>query len=85
MWYFIIHQPDLNTAQFQEFRQAAAFTEAEPFNEPFDNLYIFAVERDQYSAFADALDREGVVYQATTSKPTREELLAGLKEIMQRK
>jgi hypothetical protein len=79
MWYFIIHQADLTTAQFQEFRQAAALTEAEPFNEPFDNLYIFAVERDQYGAFADTLDREGVVYQSTTSKPTREELLDGMK------
>lgn len=79
MWYFIIHQPDLTTTQFQEFRQTAVLTEAETFNEPFDNLYIFAVERDQYSAFADALDREGVLYQATTSKPTREELLDGMK------
>lgn len=75
MWYFIIHQPELTTAQFQTFRQAAAITEAETFNEPFDNLYIFAVERDEYGAFADALDREGVAYEATTSKPTREELV----------
>ena len=79
MWHFIIHQPDLTTAQFQEFRQTAVLTEAETFNEPFDNLYIFAVEREQYSAFTDTLDREGIVYQATTSKPTREELLEGLR------
>ncbi len=80
MWYFIVHQPDLTTAQFQAFRQAAALTEAETFNEPFDNLYIFAVERHQYGAFADFLDREGVVYEATTNKPTREELLVGMRE-----
>ena len=79
MWYFIIHQPDLTTAQFQAFRQTAALTETELFNEPFDNLYIFAVERDQYGAFVDFLDREGVVYEATTSRPTREELLAELR------
>lgn len=79
MWYFIIPQPELTTAQFQTFGQAAALTETESFNEPFDNLYIFAVERNQYSAFVDILDNEGVTYQATATKPTREELLDGLR------
>jgi hypothetical protein len=80
MWYFIVHQPDVTMAQFRALQQLATQTEAETFNEPFDNLYIFGVERDQYSAFADKLDREGVVYQSVTTQLTRAELLEEMKK-----
>jgi hypothetical protein len=75
MWHFIIQQDDLSTAQFQALQKKAALTEAETFNEPYQNLYVFGVERETYAAFVDLLDLEGIRYDATTTKPTRESLL----------
>lgn len=75
MWHFIIQQDDLSTSQFQALQKKAALTETEAFNEPHPNLYVFDVERENYPAFVDYLDLEGIRYATTTAKPTREQLL----------
>lgn len=75
MWYFIIQQDDLSTRQFQALQKKATLTETETFNEPYQNLYVFDVEREHYAAFVDFLDLEGIRYDATTMKPTRADLL----------
>lgn len=76
MWHFIIQQDDLSTAQYQTLQKRAAHTEVEPFNEPHPNLCVFDVERENYPDFVDYLDLEGVHYEATTVKPSREQLLS---------
>lgn len=75
MWYFVIKQDDLSTAQFQTLQKKALLTEAETFNEPYPNLYIFEVARENYPAFVDYLDLEGIRYENSTTKPTREDLI----------
>lgn len=75
MWHFIIQQDDLSTAQFQALQKKATLTEVETFNEPYQNLYVFDVEREAYAAFVDFLDLEGIRYDTTMTKPSRESLL----------
>ncbi len=75
MWHFIIQQDDLSTAQYQTLQKKAGHTEVEPFNEPHPNRCVFDVERENYADFVDYLDLEGIGYEATTTKPTREQLL----------
>lgn len=78
MWYFLIKQTTLDTAQYRTLQKRAALTEVELFNEPYENWYIFAVEKDDYPAFMDHLDREGIAYDLTADRPTRDEMLAGM-------
>ncbi len=74
MWHFIIQQDDLSTAQYQALQKKAILTEVELFNEPHPNLYVFDVERENYSDFVDYLDLEGIRYETVTAKPSREQL-----------
>jgi len=75
MWHFMIQQDDLTTTQYQNLQMKAVLTEVEPFNEPYTNLCVFDVERENYSDFVDYLDLEGVRYEVFTAKSSREELL----------
>ena len=75
MWHFTIQQDDLTTTQYQNLQIKAVLTEVEPFNEPHPNLCVFDVARENYPDFVDYLDLEGIRYETTTSKPTRERLL----------
>lgn len=79
MWYFLIKQNTLETAQYQALQKRASLTEVELFNEPYDNWYVFAVEKDRYATFVDHLDREGIAYDLTTGRPTRDEMLTGMR------
>ncbi len=79
MWYFLIKQNTLDTAPYQALQKRASLTEVELFNEPYDNWYVFAVEKDQYQAFMDHLDREGIGYDLTANRPTRDEMLASMR------
>lgn len=79
MWYFLIKQHALETAQYQALQKRASLTEVELFSEPYENWYVFAVEKDQYKAFIDHLDREGIAYELTADRPTRDELLAAMR------
>ncbi|RYC68955.1 hypothetical protein [Spirosoma sordidisoli] len=75
MWYFLIRQDSLDTAQYQGLQRQASLTEVELFNEPYANWYVFSVEKDQYRDFIDHLDRNGIAYDLTADRPTRDELL----------
>jgi hypothetical protein len=75
MWYFTIRQDDLKNEQHQRMRKIAHEIEIEIFNEPYHNLCIFELESDQYSEAMNYLDLEGITYEATTSRPKREDLL----------
>jgi hypothetical protein len=75
MWYFIIQQDDLSTAQYRELQKKATLTEVETFYDPYPNLCLFDVERDGYTNFVDYLDLEGIRYEATATKPSRGQLL----------
>ncbi|OIN56533.1 hypothetical protein [Arsenicibacter rosenii] len=79
MWYFQVNQEDLRRPIYQTLQKMAVLTEVEIFNEPYHNWCIFQVERSQYVAFIEILDSDGVAYQATTDRPLREELLAGMR------
>lgn len=79
MWHFIIQQDDLSTVQYQSLQTKAVLTEVEPFNEPHPNLYLFDVQRENYTDFVDYLDLEGIRYEAVTAKPTREQLLSQMR------
>ncbi|WP_460941910.1 hypothetical protein [Spirosoma daeguense] len=57
----------------------ASLTEVEIFNEPYENWYIFSVEKENYTTFMDHLDREGLAYELTTNRPSRDELLASMR------
>ena len=72
MWYFIIRQEDLSQPQYEKLQKKAALTEVEVFNESHPNLYLFTVE--QYAAFVDELDLEGIPYDVASERPEREEL-----------
>ncbi len=76
MWYFLIKQRTLEHNQFQALQKQASVTEVEPFSEPYENWYIFSVERERYQPFVDVLDHDGIVYLLVSSRPTRAELLA---------
>ena len=76
MWHLIIKQETIDTAQYRELQRQSALTEVELFNEPYPNWYVFSVGKDNYKAFIDHLDREGIAYDLRTDRPTRDELLA---------
>lgn len=75
MWYFLIKQNTLETNQYQSLQKKAALTEVELFNEPYENWTVFAVEKDHYQAFMNHLDSEGIIYDLTANRPTRDDLL----------
>lgn len=75
MWYFLIKQRTLENNQFQGLQKQASVTEIEPFSEPYENWYIFSVEKESYQPFVDYLDSDGIIYSLVSSRPTRAELL----------
>ena len=79
MWYFILKQDDVKPEPYRELQQKAVQTEVEPFNEPFDNLCLFTVE--DYAPFVDALDLEGLAYEAVSQRPSRNQLLGRLRVV----
>ena len=78
MWYFLVKQVALDMAQHRDLQKRASGTEVKLFNEPYENWYVFSVEKDDYPAFVDHLDREGITYDLTADRPTRDEMLAGM-------
>lgn len=76
MWYFQIRQSGVDYEQYRQLQQLAELTEVELFNEPYENWYLFIVDRDQYRTFADTLDRTGIAYELRSHRPQRDELLA---------
>ena len=76
MWYFLIKQRTLENSPFQALQKQALVTEIEHFGEPYENWYVFSVEKENYQAFVDYLDSDGIVYSLVSSRPTRAELLA---------
>jgi hypothetical protein len=76
MWYFLIKQRTLEKNQFQVLQKQASVTEIVPFSEPYENCYVFSVEKETYQAFMDYLDTDGIIYSLVSSRPTRAELLA---------
>lgn len=79
MWCFIIKQRELQTSQYRALQKLASQTEVELFGEPYQNQYLFSVDRPQYAAFVDYADLNGVAYTAYTERPTRAELLAEMR------
>lgn len=79
MWYFLIKQNALDTAQFKAIQKLALLTDVESFNDPYENWYIIEVEKDGYANFIDHLDRQGIAYDLTADRPTRAELLDGMR------
>jgi hypothetical protein len=79
MWYFLIKQNMIDTAQYQTLQKRASLTEVETFNDPYENWYVFSVEKEEYQPFMDHLDREGIAYDLMTERPTREELLDSMR------
>lgn len=75
MWYFLIKQTILDRAQYQALQKRSSLTEVELFNEPYENWYVFSVEKDAYTSFMNYLDRDGISYDLTADRPTREEML----------
>ncbi|WP_338872538.1 hypothetical protein WBJ53_28215 [Spirosoma sp. SC4-14] len=75
MWYFLVRQTVPESSQYQKLQKKAILTEVELFNEPYENWYVFTVERESYVAFMDYLDREGIDYDLTSDRPTRQDLL----------
>jgi hypothetical protein len=79
MWYFAIKQPDLKNEPNQRLQKMVNQVEIELFNEPYTNYCLFEVESEQYAEVMNYLDLEGIAYEATTSRPKREELLSRMK------
>lgn len=79
MWYFLIKQNTLDRVQYQSLQKQAALTEVELFNEPYENWYVFSIEKDAYTAFMDHLDRAGIGYDLATERPTRDEILNSMR------
>ncbi|MGV3560167.1 hypothetical protein [Larkinella arboricola] len=79
MWYFTVRQNDLSNEQYQLLQKKAKLTEVEIFNEPYDNLCLFEVEREEYSQFVDTLDLEGLRYEVVSERPSRQQLLEGMR------
>jgi len=75
MWYFLIRQSSVAYEQYQALQRTAALTEIELFNDPYENWYVVSVEKEQYTAFVDQLDREGIRYDLRSDRPLRDELL----------
>lgn len=79
MWYFLIKQHTLDIDQYRALQQRASLTEVELFSEPYESWYVFTVVKENYKPFIDHLDRAGVAYDLTANRPTRDELLAGMR------
>ena len=79
MWYFLIKQALLDIPQHRDLQRRATNAEVELFNEPYESWYVFSVEKEDYSAFMDHLDREGIAYDLTADRPTRDEILTGMR------
>jgi hypothetical protein len=79
MWYFTIKQHDLKNKHNQYLHKTANLVEVEMFSEPFDNYCVFEFESEQYPDVMNYLDLEGITYEATTSRPRREDLLDRMK------
>ncbi|GAB3919648.1 hypothetical protein [Larkinella terrae] len=79
MWYFTVRQEELTNRQYRLLQEKAKLTEVELFNEPYNNLCLFEVEREDYSTFVDALDLEGLNYEVVNERPTREQLLDSMR------
>lgn len=78
MWYFLMKQNTLDPAQYRNLQKRASLTEVELFNEPYENWYVFTVEKEACAPFVDHLDREGIVYELRTDRPTRDDMLASM-------
>jgi hypothetical protein len=78
MWYFIIKQQVLRNQQYQRLQKLAALTEVEVFNEPYENLCVFDVVPEKYKDFMDFADLEGIPYEVSPTKPSRDHLLEGM-------
>ncbi len=65
--------------QYRDLQKIANQTEVELFSEPYENLCLFDVERTQYASFVDYADLNGVLYNAYSERPTRDELLAEMR------
>lgn len=79
MWYFTIRQHNLSTNQYRLLQQKAKVTEVEIFNEPYENIRLFEVEREHYQQFVDTLDLEGLNYEVVNRRPTRQELIDNMR------
>lgn len=79
MWYFTVKQHDLKNEHNQRLQGIANHVEIELFSEPYPNYCVFEVESEQYTQVMNYLDLEGITYEATTSRPRREELLDRMK------
>ena len=79
MWYFTIKQLDLKNEHQQRLQKMANQVEIELFSEPYENYCVFEMESEQYPDVMNYLDLEGITYEATTSRPRREELLERMK------
>ena len=80
MWYFIIKQQAIRNQQYARLQKLAALTEVELFNEPYENYCLFDVQTDKYKEFMDLLDLEGIAYELSPTKPTRDQLLDNMKK-----
>ncbi|QHT70213.1 hypothetical protein GXP67_27985 [Rhodocytophaga rosea] len=78
MWYFTIKQSGIGNKPYQRLQQLSELTEVELFNEPYENYYIFEVESSRYQQVMDFLDVEGIAYNLSINRPSREELLEGM-------
>lgn len=76
MWYFLVKQSTLETVQYQALQKLALQTEVELFNEPYENWYVFTVEKEMYATFMDSLDVQGISYELTADRPTHSDMLA---------
>lgn len=79
MWCFIVKQRAMTVEQYRDLQKLATQTEVELFNEPYENLCLFDVDRSQYTAFVDYADLNGVDYNAYPERPTRDELLVEMR------
>ncbi|MBD2702098.1 hypothetical protein IC229_15715 [Spirosoma sp. BT702] len=79
MWYFLIKQNALEQAQYKQLQKRASLTEVEIFSEPYENWYVFSVEKEQYATFMDYLDKDGIAYDLSSDRPSRDELLDSMR------
>ena len=79
MWYFTVKQDDLKPEQYQRLQKIANLTEVELFSEPYPNLCLFEIESERYPDAMNYLDLEGIAYEASTSRPKRDDLLERLR------
>lgn len=79
MWYFLVRQPDISYEQYQALQRKALLTEVELFNDPYHNWYIFSTGKADYVQFMSELDRDGIVYDLYSDRPSRDDLLAKMR------